>query len=75
MAHAVGSAGARKRADRPSWITALLKGLLTGLRGWLSVQDLDWEEEGDKDDRNEANKHFEYYMMALVEGPKVWALA
>ncbi len=34
-------------------------------------QDLDWEEEGEKDDRNEANKHFEYYMMALVEGPKV----
>jgi len=34
---------------------------------------LDWEEEGEKDDRNEANKHFEYYMMALVEGPKVWA--
>ena len=34
-------------------------------------QDLDWEEEAEKDDRNEANKHFEYYMMALVEGPKV----
>ena len=36
-----------------------------------TLQDLDWEEEGEKDDRNEANKHFEYYMMALVEGPKV----
>ena len=42
---------------------------------WMQPQDLDWEEEGEKDDRNEANKHFEYYMMALVEGPKVGLLS